>query len=72
MKDWGVRRDLGHSWVQIKSKEHMFALRDRLHQQSEEIYAKLEELTEQIKKEGCVPNTYCVLHDVEEDHKKPI
>jgi pentatricopeptide repeat protein len=72
MKDRGVRKDLGQSWVEIKNKMHMFASRDRLHPQSEEIYAKLEELTEQIKKEGYVPNTHCVLHDVKEEHKEPI
>lgn len=72
MKDRGVRKDLGQSWVEIKNKIHMFAAGDRLHPQSEEIYAKLEELTMQIRKKGYVPNTYCVLHDVEEEQKEPI
>lgn len=36
----------------------------------EEIYAKLEALSGQMEAAGYVPDTKCVLHDVEEEQKK--
>ena len=43
---------------------------DRLHPQSEAIYAVLEKLARQMKEAGYVPNTNFVLHDFEEELKE--
>ncbi|KAH9327221.1 hypothetical protein KI387_007399 [Taxus chinensis] len=72
MKDRGIKKEAGESWVEINSTVHSFVSGDRLHPQSRQIYAKVEELTEQMKKQGYVPNTLCVLHDVEEKQKETI
>jgi pentatricopeptide repeat protein len=48
MKDRGVRKDPGFSWIEVKSRVHAFVLGDQTHLQTEEIYASLERLTGQI------------------------
>eukprot|EP01018_Ginkgo_biloba_P036695 Gb_15537 [translate_table: standard] len=66
MKDKGVKKAPGCSLIEINNKVHTFLVRDRSHPQSEEIYALLETLAGQMKEAGYVPNTNCVLHDVDE------
>eukprot|EP01018_Ginkgo_biloba_P038932 Gb_27926 [translate_table: standard] len=44
MKDRGVRKEPGQSWIKVKNHVHTFVVEDRSHHQMEEIYAKLEEL----------------------------
>eukprot|EP01018_Ginkgo_biloba_P011552 Gb_34236 [translate_table: standard] len=70
MKDRGVKKEPGVSWIEAKNKVHAFVVGDRLHPQSEGIYAMLEDLTSQMKDAGYVPDTNYVLHDVEEEHKE--
>jgi hypothetical protein len=70
MDDIGVEKEAGLSWIEVKSKVHTFAVRDRSHPQTEDIYATLEELTCQMKEAGYKPNTEFVLHDVEEKQKE--
>eukprot|EP01018_Ginkgo_biloba_P027409 Gb_40680 [translate_table: standard] len=72
MKISGVRKEPGQSWIEIKNKVHTFVAGDRLHPQTQQILAKLEELTEQMKEAGYVPNTQSVLYDVEEELKESI
>eukprot|EP01018_Ginkgo_biloba_P040201 Gb_37572 [translate_table: standard] len=69
MKDRGVKKEAGCSWIEVRNKVHKFVVRDNSHPQTDEIYAKLEELTGKMKKAGYVPNTNCVLHDVEEEQQ---
>lgn len=70
MKDRQLTKEAGCSWIEIKNRVHMFFVRDRSHPLTEEIYAKLDELTLQMKKLGYVPDTNFVLHDVEEEQKE--
>ncbi|KAH9329652.1 hypothetical protein KI387_001760 [Taxus chinensis] len=72
MKDRGVKKDPGCSWIEIKNKVHVFGVEDGRHPQTVEIYAMLEKLALQIREEGYVPNMKFVLHDVEEEHKEQI
>eukprot|EP01018_Ginkgo_biloba_P002100 Gb_06087 [translate_table: standard] len=53
-------------------KVYAFLVGDRSHPQTEEIYAKLEALSRQMKTEGYVPDTKFVFNDVEEDQKEQI
>ncbi|XP_057865697.2 putative pentatricopeptide repeat-containing protein At1g56570 [Cryptomeria japonica] len=57
MKEKGVKKETGKSWIDIMNKVHTFSTGDRTHPQAEQIYAKLAELTEQMKQAGYVPNT---------------
>eukprot|EP01018_Ginkgo_biloba_P014843 Gb_33191 [translate_table: standard] len=51
---------------------HAFLVGDKVHLQSEKIYAMLATLSDQIKEAGYLSNTNFVLHDVEEELKEQI
>jgi len=70
MKDRGVRKEPGCSWIEVNSKVHAFVADDRTHAETEEIYAELDELTRQIKEAEYVPDTHHVMHDFEEQQKE--
>jgi len=70
MKDKGVKKEPGVSWIEVKGRVHNFTARDRRHPQIRVIYEKLEELTKLMKEAGYVPDTNFVLHDVEEEQKE--
>eukprot|EP01018_Ginkgo_biloba_P024552 Gb_02603 [translate_table: standard] len=72
MKDRGVQKKPGCSWIEVNSRLHVFTVEDTSHPQAEEIYASLERLAVQMKEEGYVPNTKYVLHDVGDDHKEHV
>eukprot|EP01018_Ginkgo_biloba_P000960 Gb_16410 [translate_table: standard] len=66
MKDRGVRKKPGCSWIEVNNMVHVFVAEDRSHPQTEEIYVRLEGLAKQMKAFGYAPNKHAVLHDVEE------
>ncbi|KAF8397805.1 hypothetical protein HHK36_016728 [Tetracentron sinense] len=70
MKDRGVTKEPGISWIQIKNKLHSFLTRDKTHYHTEEIYSTLKELYRRLRATGYVPDTKFVLHDVEEEQKE--
>lgn len=72
MKDRGLKKSPGCSWVEFDNRVHTFRMGDKSHCQSELIYATLEDLAGQMKKAGYVPNTNFVLHDLEEEEKESI
>ncbi|XP_006363206.1 pentatricopeptide repeat-containing protein At3g57430, chloroplastic [Solanum tuberosum] len=70
MKKVGVRKEPGCSWIEFGDEVHKFVAGDASHPQSEQLYGYLETLSEKMKKEGYVPDTSCVLHNVNEDEKE--
>eukprot|EP01018_Ginkgo_biloba_P009699 Gb_23924 [translate_table: standard] len=46
MKDRGIKKEPGCSWIEVKNRVHTFVVGGRSHPQEEKIYAKLERLTE--------------------------
>ncbi|KAI3797025.1 hypothetical protein L1987_39715 [Smallanthus sonchifolius] len=69
MKDRGVVKPAGCSFIEHDHKIHRFLVSDQAHPDIEYIYVKLDELMIKIGKAGYVANTEFVLHDVEEDVK---
>jgi hypothetical protein len=65
MKDRGVRKDPGFSWIEVQSRVHAFVVGDQTHPQTEEIYASLERLTGQMVEAGYLPHTNFVLQNME-------
>jgi pentatricopeptide repeat protein len=65
-----VKKEAGCSWIQMKNKVHSFIASDNSHPLSDEIHAKLKEMTARLKREGYCPNTSFVLHDMAEDKKE--
>ncbi|PKA64296.1 Pentatricopeptide repeat-containing protein [Apostasia shenzhenica] len=70
MRERGVRKEPGCSWMQIKSKMHCFITGDKQHEQIEQINDLLEELYGRLRAVGYIPNTSFALHDVEEEQKE--
>ncbi|PKI47054.1 hypothetical protein CRG98_032593 [Punica granatum] len=59
----------GWTWIEVGDKVYRFGAGARDHPQAEEIYASLESLRKRLELAGYVPDTDCVLHDVEDEVK---
>ncbi|KAI3455777.1 hypothetical protein Pfo_012440 [Paulownia fortunei] len=70
MKEMGVRKEPGCSWIEFGDEVHKFLAGDTSHPQSEQLYDFLNDLFARMKKEGYVPDTSCVLHNVDEQEKE--
>ncbi|XP_077212131.1 pentatricopeptide repeat (PPR) superfamily protein [Tasmannia lanceolata] len=69
MKDHGVKKEPAYSWVEIKEKIYSFSANDETHLETGEIRRMLDMLSEQMDKEGYMPDTSCALHNVEKEIK---
>ncbi|KAK4486112.1 hypothetical protein RD792_008780 [Penstemon davidsonii] len=70
MRDTGVKKQPGYSWVEVLNKIHTFSVGDSAHPEIGSIVEFLEELDLRMKEEGYVSATKLVLHDVEEEEKQ--
>ncbi|KAL0442366.1 UNVERIFIED_CONTAM: Pentatricopeptide repeat-containing protein [Sesamum latifolium] len=55
MKERGVQKVPGYSWVEVNNSSNMFVAADKNHPQSSEIYVMLNNLLLEIQDEGYVP-----------------
>ncbi len=60
MKERAVRKEAGHSWINVRNRVHTFVDEDTSHFGTE-IYAMLRGLSKQMKDADCVTNTSFVL-----------
>ncbi|VFQ63301.1 unnamed protein product [Cuscuta campestris] len=72
MKEKGVGKEGGRSWVEVRGEVHVFSAEDRAHERREEIYHKLGELKGEIERLGYVPVWNEMMHDVDESHKAEV
>lgn len=72
MKQMGVRKEPGCSWIEFGDKVHRFLASDSSHPRSEQLYDFVEDLSERMRKEGYVPDTSCVLHNLDEEEKESL
>ncbi|XP_021726253.1 pentatricopeptide repeat-containing protein At2g22070-like [Chenopodium quinoa] len=72
MKEKGIKKDQGLSWLQLKNEVHVFGAEDAHHPQRDAIYTKMAKIWDEIKKMGFVPDTNSVLHDLDEEVKEHI
>ncbi|KAF5745118.1 pentatricopeptide repeat-containing protein [Tripterygium wilfordii] len=56
MRQRGVIKQPGCSWIEIQGHVHTFMVKDRRHSQKKEIYSVLRELTKQMKRVGYIPD----------------
>ncbi|XP_057873083.2 putative pentatricopeptide repeat-containing protein At3g23330 [Cryptomeria japonica] len=70
MKDRGIKKSPGCSWIEAQEKVHVFCVGDRSHPQTLEIYAKLEELTWEMKAAGYFSDSKHLINEVEEEEKE--
>ncbi|KAF7015902.1 unnamed protein product [Triticum aestivum] len=66
----GVRKNPGHSLVEIRNSVFEFVMGDRSHPESDQIYLMLAEIAERLRRQGYVPRTSNVLADIEEEEKE--
>ncbi|KAK6779379.1 hypothetical protein RDI58_021563 [Solanum bulbocastanum] len=59
-----------YSWIEIDGIVHEFLVGDTYHPISDNIYAKLGELSKELREAGYVPKTEYVLFDIEEEEKE--
>lgn len=69
LRDQGIKKETGLSWVEEGNRVHTFAAGDRSHGKTVEIYDKLEELGEEMAKAGYVADTSFVLKEVDGEEK---
>ncbi|XP_027365453.1 pentatricopeptide repeat-containing protein At1g25360 [Abrus precatorius] len=70
MRERGVKKEPGCSWIEVENMVHVFLVDDALHPEVHAVYRYLEQLVHEIRKLGYVPNTKFVLHDMESEHKE--
>ncbi|KAJ7563082.1 hypothetical protein O6H91_03G096300 [Diphasiastrum complanatum] len=70
MKEVGVEKTPGCSWIEVDSQVHAFVAGDATHPQSKEIRAELNRLVRLMKEAGYVPDLSFVLHDVGDEEKE--
>ncbi|XP_050223681.1 pentatricopeptide repeat-containing protein At3g03580 [Mercurialis annua] len=70
LKNRGLKKDPGCSWIEIKNRVYSFGAGDKFYKQYEEVNKYLEELADQMAKEGYVADLKFAMHDVEDDEKR--
>ncbi|KAJ1283047.1 hypothetical protein BS78_03G098100 [Paspalum vaginatum] len=69
MRDRGVRKESGNSWVEIKQKVYSFSSNDQTSPMIDDIKEELERLYKEMDKQGYEPDTSCDLHMVDNELK---
>lgn len=69
MKDVGIKKGAGCSWISVKNALHVFQAKDTSHERNSDIQAMLAKLRREMKEAGYVPDTNFALHDLEEEEK---
>ncbi|CAA2999638.1 pentatricopeptide repeat-containing At1g25360 [Olea europaea subsp. europaea] len=70
MRDRGVKKEPGCSWIDVENKVHVFLVDDTLHPEVQAVYSYLKELVPKLRQLGYVPDTKYVLHDMESEQKE--
>lgn len=70
MRDRGIKKEPGCSWIEVENQVHVFLVDDTMHPEVEAVNKYLEKLRLEMKKLGYVPDTKFVLHDMESEHKE--
>ncbi|XP_057951899.1 pentatricopeptide repeat-containing protein At2g03880, mitochondrial [Malania oleifera] len=70
MRDTGIRKEPGCSWIEVNKQIHAFILGDRSHPQIDEIGKEMNLLIRRLMEVGYVPDTNFVLQDLEGEQKE--
>ncbi|XP_065852215.1 pentatricopeptide repeat-containing protein At4g13650 [Euphorbia lathyris] len=71
MKERGVKKEPGRSWIEVKNSIHAFFVGDKLHPLADQIYKFLTDLNKQAAKIGYVQDRYILLNNLEQEQKDP-
>ncbi|PIA41541.1 hypothetical protein AQUCO_02200163v1 [Aquilegia coerulea] len=72
MRESGVTKTPGYSWIEHGHTIHEFFMGDRSHPQTDQIYSMISELESRMKLAGYRPNTGLVVHSVDEEEKEDV
>ncbi|KAJ7979791.1 Pentatricopeptide repeat-containing protein [Quillaja saponaria] len=70
MRERGIKKEPGCSWIEVESNVHVFLVDDTVHPEIQAVYNYLEQMVLEMRKLGYVPDTKFVLHDMESEHKE--
>ncbi|KAL5542696.1 hypothetical protein UlMin_010406 [Ulmus minor] len=70
MKDRGIKKEPGCSWIEVENKVHVFLVDDAMHPEVRAVYKYLEQLGLEMRKLGYVPDTKYAMQDMESEHKE--
>ncbi|TVU25015.1 hypothetical protein EJB05_27489, partial [Eragrostis curvula] len=70
MKNVGIKKEPGRSWITWKNVVHVFQAKDTKHEMHNEIQAVLAKLKRQMQAAGYMPDTQYSLYDLEEEEKE--
>lgn len=71
MRNKGVKKEPGRSWIEVKNSVHAFFVGDRLHPRADEIYKYLDELNKCVAAIGYVPDQSSLWNELELKQKDP-
>ncbi|XP_074569315.1 pentatricopeptide repeat-containing protein At5g04780, mitochondrial [Curcuma longa] len=72
LRDSSVKKEIGKSWINAKGKVHIFVVGENNHPRIAEVYAKLEDLRNEIDRLEYKLEVKYDLHDVEADQKEKL
>ncbi|XP_071694126.1 pentatricopeptide repeat-containing protein At4g14850 [Rutidosis leptorrhynchoides] len=67
MKDVGIKKGAGCSWISVMNKVHSFQAKDTSHERNTDIQSMLSKLKNQMKAAGYIADTKLALFDLEEE-----
>ncbi|GAA0184739.1 hypothetical protein LIER_32027 [Lithospermum erythrorhizon] len=70
MRDRGIRKVPGQSWIMVNNKMYTFVVGDKNNVQIDEIVRFLKEMGEKIRLAGYIPDTDFVLQDLDKEEKE--
>uniref|UniRef100_I1QEL6 Uncharacterized protein n=1 Tax=Oryza glaberrima TaxID=4538 RepID=I1QEL6_ORYGL len=70
MRIKGMKKEPACSWIEVKNKLHVFIAHDKSHPWYDRIIDALNVYSEQMIRQGYVPNMEDVLQDIEEEQKR--
>ncbi|PON34601.1 DYW domain containing protein [Parasponia andersonii] len=69
MKEVGIKKGTGYSWITVKNAVHVFHAKDTSHERNSEIQGMLAKLRKEMEEAGYNPDTNFALFDLEEEEK---
>ncbi|KAK9690894.1 hypothetical protein RND81_09G161600 [Saponaria officinalis] len=70
MREKGIKKEPGCSWIEVDKKIHAFIFRDLSHPRINDIIVELNKLVLRLRGSGYVPDTDFILQDLETEQKE--
>ncbi|EOA15334.1 hypothetical protein CARUB_v10004043mg [Capsella rubella] len=72
MKQKGVKKEPGQSWIEVKNSIHSFYVGDQNHPLTDEIHEYFQDLTKRASDIGYVPDCFSLLNELQQEQKDPM